>query len=125
MFVFVNVVTLYLLQNVSPQNAFKQQMDKVLGEANQELVNITRRDQPSVLRDRTYGGLTQDNWMIQIVKELTTRCPTIAEILSRLLNCSLSNLGKKLPPISLSHDANIFGVLSVLVRASLEINIFS
>ena len=83
-------------------------MDKVLGETNQELVNITRRDQPSVLRDRTYGGLTQDNWMIQIVKELTTRCPTIAEIVSRLLNCSLSNLGKKLPPICLIYGIIMF-----------------
>ena len=60
-------------------------MDKVLGEANQELVNITRRDQPSVLRERTYGGLTQENWMMQIVKKITTRCPTIKEILSGYL----------------------------------------
>lgn len=76
----------------------------LLREANKELVNITRRDEPSVLRDRTYGGLSQETWMVEIVNELSTRCPTIAEILSSLLDCSMLNPGKKLPPICLIYS---------------------
>ena len=101
-----NIIALCVIQNVSlPQ----QEISKVLREANQELVNIARRDQPSVLRDRTYGGLTQENWMIQLVKEITTRCPTIAKILSSLFDCSLLNPGKKLPQICL-----IYGIIMFL-----------
>ena len=100
---------MYLPWNVSgPQTVSKQQIEGVLREANQELVNIARRDQPSVLRDRTYGGLTQENWMIQIMKELSTRCPTVAEILSSLFDCSLSNPEKKLPPICLIYGIIMF-----------------
>lgn len=80
----------------------------VLREANKELVNIARRDEPSVLRDRTYGGLSQETWMVEVVKELRIRCPTVAEILSSLLDCSLLDPGKKLPPICLIYSIIMF-----------------
>ena len=32
----------------------------LLSKANKELVNVARRDEPSVLRDRTYSGLSQE-----------------------------------------------------------------
>lgn len=80
----------------------------VLGVADKELVNIARRDEPSVLRDRTYDGLSQETWMVEVVKELRIRCPTVAEILSSLLDCSLLDPGKKLPPICLIYSIIMF-----------------
>ena len=69
--------------------SFKHQLNMVLREANKELVNIARRDEPSVLRDRTCGGLAQETWMVAILNELSTKCPAIAEILSSFLDCSM------------------------------------
>jgi hypothetical protein len=80
----------------------------VLREANKELVNIARRDEPSVLRDRTYGGLAQETWMVAILNELSTKCPTVAEILSSFLDCSMLNPEKKLPPICLIYSIIMF-----------------
>jgi hypothetical protein len=80
----------------------------VLREANKELVNIARRDEPSVLRDRTYGGLAQETWMVAILNELSTKCPTVAEILSSFLDCSMLNPEKKLPPICLVYSIIMF-----------------
>ena len=54
----------------------------LLSKANKELVNVARRDEPSVLR--TYSGLSQETWMVEIVNKLSTRCPTVAVILSKL-----------------------------------------
>lgn len=80
----------------------------LLNEANKELVNVARRDEPSVLRDRTYSGLSQETWMVEIVNELSTRCPTVAEILSSLLDCSMGNPEKKLPPLCLIYSIIMF-----------------
>ncbi|XP_028412644.1 uncharacterized protein LOC114535543 [Dendronephthya gigantea] len=46
--------------------------------------------------------------MVEIVNELSTRCPTVAEILSSLLNCSMLNLGKKLSLICLVYGIIMF-----------------
>ncbi|CAB4011969.1 PREDICTED: uncharacterized protein LOC107350876 [Paramuricea clavata] len=99
------------IENVSPlqdDQSLKQQLNMLLREANKQLVNITRRDEPSVLRDGTYGGLSQETWMVEIVNELSTRCLAIAEILSRLLDCSMLDPGKKLPPICLIYSIIMF-----------------
>ncbi len=77
--------------------------------ADGELVDVARRDPPSVLRKRSYGGLCQENWMTEVASELTTRCPTVAKILSTLLDCDLTNPGKKLPPICL-----LYGIITFL-----------
>ena len=76
----------------------------LLSKANKELVNGARRDEPSVLRDRTNSGLSQETWMVEIVNKLSTRCPTVAEILSSLLDCSMVNPENKLPPICLIYS---------------------
>jgi hypothetical protein len=73
--------------------------------AERELVDVARRDPQSVL----YGGLCQENWMTEVTSELTTRCPTVAKILSTLLDCDLTNRGKKLPPICL-----LYGIITFL-----------
>ena len=76
--------------------------------ANTELTNVARRDMPSVLRNRSYGGLSQENWMAEILVELSTRCPTVAKILSTLLDCDFTCPGKKLPPICLMYGIVMF-----------------
>ena len=80
----------------------------LLRDANKELVKIARRDEPSVLRDRTYGGLSKETWMFDIVNELLAKCPIVTEILSSLLDCSLLNPGKKLAPICLIYGIIMF-----------------
>ena len=42
-----------------------------------------------MLRDGSYHGLCNESWMTEVADELSTRCPIVAEILSRLLDCSL------------------------------------
>lgn len=76
--------------------------------ANNELMNIARRNEPSVLRNRSYVGLSQEQWMSEIITELSTRCPTVADILSNLLDCSMESLGKKLSPICLIYSIIMF-----------------
>ena len=80
----------------------------MLRDANKELVKIARQDEPSVLRDRTYGGLSKETCMFDIVNKLLTKCPTVSEILSSLLDCSLLNPGKKLAPICLIYSIIMF-----------------
>ena len=77
-----------------------------MNEANRELINIARKTDPSVLRNGTYAGLSQPNWMTEVVNELSTRCPTVAKILSSLLDCPVLDAGNKLPQISL-----IYGII--------------
>ena len=72
------------------------------------MVNVARRDEPSVLRDRTYGGLAQETWVVAILNELSTKCPTVAEILTSFLDCSMLNPEKKLPPICLIYGIIMF-----------------
>ena len=75
---------------------------------NNELMNVARRDMPSVLRKRSYDGLSQDNWMTEVTHELSTRCPTVAQVLSTLLGCDLAFPGKHLPPICLIYSIIMF-----------------
>ena len=76
--------------------------------ADAELINVARRDPPSVLRKRSYGGLCQEDWMVEVTSELTSRCPVVAKILSCLFDCNLANPGKKLPPICLVYSIIMF-----------------
>ena len=46
--------------------------------------------------------------MAEVTSELTTRCPTVAKILSSLLDCDLTNPGKKLPPMCLLYGVILF-----------------
>ena len=50
----------------------------------------------------------KENWMAEVTSELTTRCPTVAKILSSLLDCDLTNPGKKLPPMCLLYGVILF-----------------
>ena len=80
----------------------------IMKAANTELMNVARRDMPSVLQNRSYGGLCQENWMAEVNSELSSRCPTVAKILSTLLDCDLISPGKKLPPMCLIYGIVMF-----------------
>jgi hypothetical protein len=77
--------------------------------ANTELMNVARRDMPSVFQNRSYGGLCQKNWMAEVNSELCSRYPTVAKILLMLLDCDLISPGKKLPLMCL-----IYGIIIII-----------
>ena len=60
----------------------------VLNEANKEMVEVARRSNPSVLRQRNYDGMSAKDWMSKVINELSTRCPVVNNILSSLLECN-------------------------------------
>ena len=70
---------------------------RVTEEANKELIEVARRSDPSVLRQRAYKGLSSDNWMADVLEELA-RCPVVFKILSGLLESSISTEKKKKNP---------------------------
>ena len=58
---------------------------KVLLGADRELVETARRNEPSILRQRGYDGMSAATWMSEVIAELSTRCPTVYQILASLL----------------------------------------
>ena len=52
--------------------------------------------------------MCEDNWMDEVRKELLTRCPTVASILSTLLDCSMKKPEKRLPPLCLLYGVIMF-----------------
>ena len=74
---------------------------------NRELIEIPRKDELSVLKNRSYSGMC-DGWMDELRKELLTRCPTVANILSTLLDCSVEKLEKHLSPLCLLYEVITF-----------------
>jgi hypothetical protein len=81
---------------------------QVLNAANNELVEVARRSEPSILRCRTYDGMSSDSWMSDILNELSTRCPIVNNILSSLLETS-HHPEKKHPAMCL-----IYGIIMFL-----------
>ena len=63
-----------------------QAMNDVMSKTNEELIEIARRSEPSVLRKRSYEGMSNENWMTEVMNELSTRCPVVSDILSKLLD---------------------------------------
>ena len=83
-------------------------LNVILKKADQELMNVARKDEPSVLRDGSYHGLCNDSWMTEVAEEISTRCPIVAEILSRLLDCSIMHPERKLVPMCLIYSIIMF-----------------
>ena len=79
----------------------------VLCVANKELVEIARRSDPSVLRQRDYTGLSSESWMSEILKEMESRCPMVHKILSSLLESNIYP-DKKKPGICLIYGIMMF-----------------
>lgn len=80
----------------------------ILETMNKELINVARRSEPSVLRKRTYDGLSESTWMDEVLNEITTRSPTVSDTLCMLLDYPL-NSQKKLPSMCL-----IYGIIMFL-----------
>ena len=79
-----------------------------MAEANKELIDVARRSQPSVLRQRRFVGMSSDTWMLQVIEELSTRCPTVNSIQCALLESEILP-DKKNPAICL-----IYGIINFL-----------
>ena len=79
----------------------------LLEAADRELIEIARKDKPSVFRNRSYGGMCEDNWMDEVRKELLT-LPAVASILSTLLDCSMEKPEKCLLPLCLLYGVIMF-----------------
>ena len=58
----------------------------VIDKANKELVEVARRGEPSVLRERLFKCLVAKIWMSEVKEELAIRCPVVNSILSVLLD---------------------------------------
>ncbi len=82
-------------------------LSNVLNQANKELIEIARRSDASVLRQRGYDGLSSDDWMTNVLKEMATRCPVVNEILSSPLECSI-HPDKKNPAVCLIYGIMMF-----------------
>ena len=72
----------------------------MLDKETKELIEVARRTEPSVLRQRDYDGMSKDSWMSEVLEELATRCPVTNRILAALLESSI-NPEKKLTAICL------------------------
>lgn len=93
-----------LVQLPQVYNAVHQ---NILETANNELVEVARRSEPSVLRKRSYDGLSERTWMNEILTEMSTRCPAVFSLLSTLLDYP-TNPYKKLPPLCLIYTIMMF-----------------
>ena len=80
----------------------------VLQKANKELLEVARRSTPSVLRKRKYEGMSAEGWMTEVLNELSTRCPTVNNILTSLLESDYHS-ERKNPAICL-----IYGIIGFL-----------
>ena len=109
---------------------------EVLVEANKELIEVARRGEPSILRQRSYDGLSSEGWMSEVLNEMLTRCPLVHQILSGLLETTIYPQKKK-PAICLIYGIIMFlrchelsriqrinSVLLIQSQASLSVSYF-
>ena len=81
--------------------------DQILVEAHRELIEVARRSDASVLRQRSFDGLSAENWMSKVLEELATRCPIVHKILSTLVESTVYP-EKKSPAICLIYGIMMF-----------------
>ena len=86
---------------------------RVVEEANKELIEVARRSDPSVLRQRAYSRLSYNSWMADVLEELARRCPVVFKIPSGLLESSISPK-KKNPVICLIYGIIMFLMLNLI-----------
>ena len=99
-------------------------LSNVLTVANKELIEIARSD-AFVLRQRFYDGLSSEDWMSAVSKEMATRCPVVNEVISSLLECNIY-LDRKKPSVcliyALSRIQRINSVLLIQGQASANVS---
>ena len=82
-------------------------LSNVLSEANKELLEIARRSNASVLRQRSYDGLSSEYWMSEVLNEMANRCPMVHKILCSLLECGIQP-ERKNPAMCLIYGIMLF-----------------
>jgi hypothetical protein len=82
-------------------------INDVLVKANKELIEVARRSESSVLRQRSFDGMSADSWMSEVLEELATKCPTVNNILMSILECSIRP-EKKNPAVCLIYGIVMF-----------------
>ncbi|XP_028417961.1 uncharacterized protein LOC114542661 [Dendronephthya gigantea] len=82
--------------------------NQILVEAHKELIEVARRSDASVLRERSFDGLSAEDWMSKVLDELVSRCPFAHQILSTLVESTIYP-EKKLPAVCL-----IYGIIMFL-----------
>jgi hypothetical protein len=97
----------YWIDGLIISSYFKLKTAQVLDKANKELVEVARRSEPSVLRNRAYDGMSADSWMSEVLEELAIRCPVTNNILSVLFESTIY-LDKKRPAICLIYGIMMF-----------------
>lgn len=70
-------------------------------------MEVARRSEPSVLRQRSFEGMSADSWMTEIQNEMLQRCPMVHSILSALLEINV-NPDKKGPAMCLIYSMIMF-----------------
>ena len=95
------------LFNFMKGGAEDSSLSNVLTVANKQLIEIARRSDASVLRQRIYDGLSSEDWMSDVSKEMATRCPVVNEIIYSLLECNIYP-DKKKPAVSLIYGIMMF-----------------
>ena len=81
--------------------------NQILVEAHRELIEVARRSDASVLRQRNFDGLLAENWMSRVLEELATRCPIVYKILTTLFESTIYP-EKKSPAICLIYGIMMF-----------------
>ena len=79
----------------------------VLSVANKELIKVCRRTAPSVLRLRSYEGLSSEHCVSEVLNEMASRCPMVFKILSCLFECDIYPQ-KKNPAMCLIYGIMLF-----------------
>jgi hypothetical protein len=92
---------------VETLDASSSMSSHVLSVANTELIEVTRRSEPSVLRQRSYGGLSSERWISEILEEMESRCPLVHKILCSLMKSNIYPEKKK-PGICLIYGIVMF-----------------
>mgnify|MGYP002804059663 CR=1 FL=1 len=92
-------------------NAFQEQILTII---KQEISNLCRRSEPCVLRERQFSGVSNTQWMEDVLEEMKSRCPTLWRMLSRILDyqLQLSNTA----PICMIYGIIMFGNCHELSR---------
>ena len=80
--------------------------DIVCRTVNEELGNMCRRSENSVLRKREYEGLSDLSWK-EIYVEIERKCPATMQILMTLVNGKDAD-ENKMPPLCLMYSISMF-----------------
>ena len=99
------IVFTYLFKGAPVVETLAVSSVTVLNEAKKEM--LARRSNPSVLRQRGYDGMSAEDWMSDTMKELSTKCPVLNNILCSLLESDY-HPEKKNPALCLIYAVIMF-----------------